>query len=65
MHLLHLRRLIQDEGWKGVLTITGNIIMNKQARQRVLTMRKQFVKHAAHIQGISIIAELLPEEQTT
>jgi ubiquinone/menaquinone biosynthesis C-methylase UbiE len=62
MHLLHLRRLIQDEGWKGVLKITGNIVLNRQARQRVLTMRKQFVKHAEHIQGISIIAELSPEE---
>lgn len=62
MHLLHMRRLFQDEGWKGVLTITTNIILNKQARQRVLTMRKQFVKHAEHIQGISIIAELLPED---
>lgn len=65
MHLLHIRRLIQDEGWRGVLKIAGNVIMNKQARQRVLTMRKQFVKHADHIQGISIVAQLLPEESMT
>lgn len=64
MHLLHLRRLIQDEGWKGVLKITVNIAINREARLRVLKMRQQFVKHATHLQGISIIAELLPEEQT-
>ncbi|MBN3525253.1 class I SAM-dependent methyltransferase [Paenibacillus apiarius] len=64
MHLLHLRRLIQDEGLKGVLKIAGNIVKNRQARDRVLTMRKQFVKHAAHLQGISIVAELLPVGHT-
>ncbi|MGF7047654.1 ubiquinone/menaquinone biosynthesis C-methylase UbiE [Paenibacillus sp. DS2015] len=64
MHLLHSRRLIKDEGWKGVLKIICNIVMDRQARQRLLTMRKQFVKYSAHIQGVSIIAKLLPEEHT-
>lgn len=61
MHLLHLKRLLEDEGISGVLKISGNLLRNRQARQRVLEMRRQFVKHAAQLQAISIIAEYRPK----
>ncbi len=61
MHLLHFGRLIQDEGWRGVAKMAGNLLKNRPAMRRVLQMRRQFVKHASQLQAISIVAEYAPE----
>ncbi|MGG1669538.1 class I SAM-dependent methyltransferase [Paenibacillus sp. NRS-1783] len=57
MHLLHLPRIIQDEGWLRFGKIAFKLMRNHAARARVMGMRKQFVKHADHLQAVSIIAE--------
>ncbi|MCP3795118.1 class I SAM-dependent methyltransferase [Paenibacillus sp. CH40] len=57
MHLLHLPRIIQDEGWLRFGKISFNLMRNHAARTRVMGMRKQFVKYADHLQAVSIIAE--------
>ncbi|MGG6314245.1 hypothetical protein [Paenibacillus macerans] len=61
MHLLHLKRLFQDEGAYGVLKICGYLIVKRQALRRVLSMREQFVNHAAQPQAITIVAEYHPK----
>jgi len=57
MHLLHPRRMVQDEGLLGVLKIAANLIRKPQARKRVLGMRRQFLKYGRYLQAVSITAE--------
>ncbi|WP_341301363.1 methyltransferase domain-containing protein [Lysinibacillus sp. FSL H8-0500] len=58
MHLLYPKRLVEDEGFLGVLKIAKNVVTNARARKRVLFMRKTFIKHNQHLQAISIVARL-------
>jgi len=58
MHLLRLKRLIQDEGFGGVLRIMYNVIRRPKARKRVLGMRSQFLKHGRYLQAVTLTAEI-------
>lgn len=56
MHLLELKRVIQDEGLFGALRIAFNVLRTPAARRRVLQMRQVFRRHQDHLGVISIIA---------
>jgi ubiquinone/menaquinone biosynthesis C-methylase UbiE len=58
MHLLHPRRMVQDEGFGGVLKIVSNVIRHPKARKRVLGMRRQFLKHGQYLQAVTLTAEI-------
>jgi len=58
MHLLYPKRLIEDEGFLGVMKIAKNVLTNAKARKRVLFMRKTFMTYNQYLQGISIVARL-------
>jgi SAM-dependent methyltransferase len=55
MHLLEPRRMFKDEGLAGVLRIVFNLLRKPAARQRVLSMRKMFRKHASHLSAVAIV----------
>jgi SAM-dependent methyltransferase len=55
MHLLEVRRLIQDEGLGRVLLIAARLLLDDQARARVSAMKKVFRKHGPHLRAITII----------
>lgn len=57
MHLLEPKRLIQDEGLRGALKFIFNVLTHKQARKRLLNLKKTFKKHNQHLNAIAIIAE--------
>lgn len=56
MNLLRPARLIADEGLLGALRFLRNVAMDRNARRRVLKMRRTFHKHRAHLNAISIVA---------
>jgi ubiquinone/menaquinone biosynthesis C-methylase UbiE len=56
MHLLEPKRLIQDEGLAGAMRFAWNIATHKDARRRVLRMRRVFHKYRKHLAAISIIS---------
>ncbi len=56
MALLEPRRLIADEGLAGALGIVGRVVRDREARQRVLAMRRVFRRHHAHLGAISLLA---------
>ncbi len=56
MALLQPRRIIADEGIGGALRFAGNVIRNRDARQRVLGMRKTFRKYRDNLAAIEIVA---------
>ena len=45
MHLLELRRVLQDEGFGGGLRFAFNMATNSVLRQRILAMRRLFQKY--------------------
>ena len=55
MRLLEPDRLIEDEGFWGALRFAGNLLSDKEARQRVLAMRRVFVKYRAQMAAIGLI----------
>lgn len=57
MALLEPKRLLADEGVKGVTRITANLLKHPSALMRVLQMRRSFQKRANVLQAISIIAK--------
>lgn len=57
MHLLEPARLIQDEGLKGALRFGLNLLKNKNARARVLKMKRLFKDNADKLRGIMLVAE--------
>jgi SAM-dependent methyltransferase len=57
MHLLEPRRIIQDEGLVRTLAIAGRMLMNPEARRRVLRMRATFRSLGGSIRAISMVAE--------
>lgn len=63
MALLQVRRNLTDEGLRGTLRIAGNVLRDRAARKRVLTMRAAFVKHRTVLTGIALVAHL-PESRT-
>ena len=56
MALLQPRRLIADEGIGGALRFARNLLGNRDARSRVLAMRKTFRTHRKNLTAIAIIA---------
>ncbi|MGA9452826.1 MAG: hypothetical protein WBW41_15955, partial [Verrucomicrobiia bacterium] len=55
MRLLEPDRLIQDEGFWGALRFIKNLLRDKEARQRVLAMRRIFVKHRSNMAAIMLV----------
>lgn len=56
MALLEPRRLIADEGLVGALRFVFNVAKDRQARRRVLAMRKVFRRHRRQLAAVAIIA---------
>ena len=60
MHLLEPRRMLQDEGFGGVLRIAFNIVTNSMLRHRILAMRRLFRKYGEHLGAISLVGQREP-----
>ncbi len=60
MRLLEPDRLIQDEGLWGALRFVKNLLWDKEARQRVLAMRRIFVKHRSNMAAIMLVGTKSP-----
>lgn len=56
MHLLELKRLIDDEGFFRFLKIAWNITTHPRARKRILQMRAVFRKYEPYMRSIAIVA---------
>lgn len=57
MHLLHLTRMMQDEGWLGALRIVWNVLADRKGRRRALAMRRVFERHGDNLRAIFIVGE--------
>ena len=57
MHLLEPWRIIQDEGVCGALHFAFNLLCNREARRRVLAMRRIFSKHRDHLAAVILIGQ--------
>ena len=55
MHLLELRRLVQDEGLGGTLRFVRNVLGDAEARKRVLAMRRVFRRYRDHLAAIALV----------
>lgn len=55
MHLLEPRRIIQDEGMFGAVRFAFNVLVHREARQRVLAMRRVFARHRDHLAAIMLV----------
>lgn len=56
MALLEPRRLISDEGLLGALRFARNVLVQRDARKRILAMRRTFRKHRKQLAAVAIIA---------
>jgi SAM-dependent methyltransferase len=56
MALLQPRRVIADEGFIPALRFAKNVLSNREARKRVLTMRRTFRKHRDRLIAVAIVA---------
>lgn len=56
MALLEPRRLVADEGARGALRFAKNLLLHRDARRRVLAMRRTFRTHAKHLTAVGIVA---------
>jgi hypothetical protein len=54
--LLEPRRLLADEGYLGTARFVGNTLRDRDARARVLAMRRSMRANAAHLQACAITA---------
>ncbi|MDA7949300.1 MAG: class I SAM-dependent methyltransferase [Hyphomicrobiaceae bacterium] len=57
MNLLRPTRLVADEGLFNALRFIRNVLSDRDARQRILTMRRTFHKYRSHLNAISITAQ--------
>src|ERR1700682_466486 len=57
MHLLEPGRIIQDEGVFGALRFACNLLCNREARRRVLGMRRVFSKYRDHLAAVVIVGQ--------
>jgi ubiquinone/menaquinone biosynthesis C-methylase UbiE len=62
MHLLEPWRLIQDEGMLGAVRFAVNLLCNRQARLRVLAMRRVFSKYRDHLAAVMLIGQKKEED---
>jgi SAM-dependent methyltransferase len=56
MALLQPRRLIADEGLPGALRFAKNLLTHRDARRRVLIMRRTFRRHRDRLVAVAIVA---------
>ena len=56
MALLKMRRNLADEGLLGTLRIIKNALRDKEARRRMLAMRKLFNEHSDVLRGVALVA---------
>lgn len=56
MSLLEPKRMLQDEGVRGVAKILLNLAKNPEALRRVLKMRASFQKHSENMSAVAIVA---------
>ena len=56
MALLQPRRVIADEGILGALRFAKNLLVQRDARRRVLAMRATFRKHRMRLTAVAIVA---------
>lgn len=56
MALLQPRRMVSDEGLFGALRFARNVLVHRDARKRVLTMRRTFHKHRKQLAAVAIVA---------
>lgn len=56
MSLLRIKRVIEDEGLLRFLKFSFNLLLNPEARKRVLEMRKVFEEYKNELSAISIVA---------
>lgn len=54
--LLNPARLVADEGWSGALKFGWNLFKDKDARKRVMQMRRVFGKYSDHLSAIVVVA---------
>jgi SAM-dependent methyltransferase len=64
MALLQPRRLIADEGLLGALRFAKNALTHREARRRVLDMRRTFRKHREQLTAVAIVAHKPGSELT-
>jgi ubiquinone/menaquinone biosynthesis C-methylase UbiE len=57
MHLLEPWRIIQDEGTFGALRFAFNLLCNREARRRVLGMRRVFRRYRDHLAAVVFVAQ--------
>jgi len=57
MHLLEPWRIIQDEGLFGALRFAFNLLCNRDARRRVLGMRRAFRRNRDHLAAVVFVAQ--------
>ena len=57
MHLLEPWRIIQDEGMFGALRFAFNLLCNREARRRVLAMRRVFSKYRDHLAAVMLVGQ--------
>ncbi|BBY08267.1 class I SAM-dependent methyltransferase [Mycobacterium noviomagense] len=62
MALLQPRRLIADEGLLRALRFTMNVLTHRDARRRVLQMRRTFRRHRDRLTAVAIVARKSPTE---
>lgn len=55
MRLLEPDRLIQDEGFMGALRFGKNLLLDREARRRVLAMRRVFTQYRSHLAAIMLV----------
>lgn len=56
MALLQPRRLVADEGLLGALRFARNVLVHRDARKRVLTMRRTFRRYRKQLTAVAIVA---------
>jgi cyclopropane fatty-acyl-phospholipid synthase-like methyltransferase len=57
MHLLEPCRIVQDEGMFGALRFAFNLMCNREARRRVLGMRRVFRRNRDHLAAVVFVAQ--------
>ncbi|HXY65677.1 MAG TPA: methyltransferase domain-containing protein [Mycobacterium sp.] len=56
MALLEPRRLVADEGLLGTLRFAKNLLIHRDARRRVIHMRRTFRRHRERLTAVAIVA---------
>jgi SAM-dependent methyltransferase len=62
MALLQPRRVIADEGFVGALRFAKNVLTQRDARRRVLAMRRTFRRHRDRLTAVAIVARKPADE---